>query len=154
MSAVNANWHRWTYASVSDHLHTAATAGGLELVVEFTDERGPDWKTAETKAEATISGPITREMRSGHHSAQVNVFIVVTSHRSASGDYGHIDHVGTMANALDQCIRVMDYGATNLLEIGQLTPDGEINTVHIKPTETDDQIFSTIQAQLSGIFTE
>ena len=157
MAAVNANWHRWVYASVADHLHTAATAASLPLVVEFLDKRNSAWKTAKTKAEATVTGPATKEISSGLHRVWVDVFLVVTSKRS-NDDYDHIDKCGAMANALDQCILIKDYGATGLVDVGSIKPRKEsgdtIDVEHLKPAETDDQIFSTLQGRYFGLFAE
>lgn len=157
MSAVNPNWHRWVYASLAKHIHSAATAASLPMVVEFLDKRGEAWNSANSKAEATITGPATRELSQGLHRVWADVFIVLTS-KLDSNNYDHIDFVGQMANALDQCILVKDYGATGLVDVGNLTPRSEasdsIQVVHVKPTEKDTQIHSTIEARYYGLFTE
>lgn len=157
MGAVNPLWHRWVYASIAKHLHAAALADDLALVVEFLDKRNTDWLEATSKAEATITGPMTREISSGLHRVWVDVFIVVTSNLS-DNDYAHIDHVGAMASALDQCILVKDYGATGLVEVGTIKPRAEsgdsVKVNHLKPATKDTQIHSTIQARFLGYFAE
>lgn len=157
MAAVNQLWHRWIYASVAKHLHAAATADGLPLIVEFLDKRGETWEAAASKAEATITGPMTKEVCSGLHRIWVDVFITLTSHLS-SNNYVHIDHAGAMAEALDQCVTCKDYGATGLVTIGFLHPKPEqtetIKVVHLKPMAKDTQIHSTIQAKFLGYFSE
>jgi hypothetical protein len=156
MGAVDSNWHRWTYASIADALHTAATAASLPLVVEFLDKRDDAWKVAAHKAEATISGPATRGQNS-EFEVIVDVTIIVTSDLT-NNDYAHIDYTGEMASALDQCIIVKDYGATGSIEVGKLTPTADpgetINVTHLKPAEKDTQIHSVITARLTGNFEE
>lgn len=152
MAAVNKLWHRWVYAYVANHLHTKAAAVSLPLVVEFLDTRTDAWKTATTKAEATITGPITIPGSSGLFRVIVNVFIVISSKRT-NDDYDHIDAVGAMAEALDQCIPVKDAGVTDLVDIGTLTPfQAPIEPIHLRPTDTDDLIFSTVQTTFEGLF--
>lgn len=157
MGAVNPSWHRWVYASVADHLHTAATASSLPLVVEFLDKRGATWKAASVRAEATISGPVTKEISSGLHRVWVDVFITLASERDAN-DYDHIDLAGAIANALDQCILVKDYGDTGLVDVGSIKPRADsgdsIEVTHLKPAEDDDHIYTTISARYFGLFTE
>lgn len=155
MGAVNPNWHRWIYASVAKHLKDSV--GDLPLVVEFLDKRGTDWETAVSKAEATITGPMTKEISAGLHRIWVDVFITLTSHLSSNG-YQHVDHAGTLASALDQCIVCKDYGATGLETIGIIHPTPEANQPvkvnHLKPAAKDTQLHSTIQAKFLGYFTE
>ena len=155
MGAVKPNWHRWVYASVAKHLKDSA--GALPLVVEFLDKRGTDWETAASKAEVTITGPMTKEVCSGLHRIWVDVFITLTSHLSAN-NYDHIDHAGTLASALDECITCKDYGATGLVTIGFLHPRAEtqeaIKVNHLKPAVKDTQLHSTIQAKFLGYFSE
>jgi hypothetical protein len=151
--AINPLWHRWIYASVSNHLHVNAAAGSLEIRVELSDGESVAWKAATTKAEANITGPMSNEVSPGNHDITVAVFVAVTSDQSNS-DYDHIDAVGIVCNALGQCILCIDWGATDVLEIGILTPSEAINPDHLKPKITDDQIFSTIEATFTGKFTE
>lgn len=153
--AVNPNWHRWIYASVADHLHAAAAAAGLPLVVEMLDTRSPTWETATSKAEAVISGPITAEKSKGLYLVVVDVFVIITSDRT-SNDYDHIDHAGAIANALDQCILVKDYGATGLVDVGELRPMNteSVDVIHLKPTAKDTQVHSTVGVRHLGYFTE
>ena len=152
MAAVNQLWHRWVYAYIASHLHTKATAAGLPPIVEFLDTRTISWMNSTTKAEATISGPITSEGSPGLFRVIVNVFIVISSKRS-NNDYDHIDAVGAMAEALDQCIEVKDAGVTDLVDVGTLTPfQAPIEPVHLKPTDTDDMIFSTVSTTYEGLF--
>lgn len=160
MAAVNpvpATWPRSIYASISGHLHTEATAGSLQLRVDFTDGESAAWKAATTKAQATITGPSIKNHGHGEFDVVVDVFISVTSDRT-DDDYDHIDAVGIMAKALDQCIIVKDYGVTGLVEIGTLLQgraDSDlVATDHLRPLKTDDQIFSTIRARFEGTFTE
>lgn len=157
---VNPKWHRWIYASVADHLHTAAAAVSLPLIVEFLDERGDPWNSATRKAEATITGPRTLEVSRGLFRVHVDVFVVVTSDRALSGgtDYDHIDKVGAIDSALQQCIACRTYPGPPVDDIGTLKPrstdSDETNPNHLKPAEKDTQIHSTIEARLIGWFKE
>lgn len=155
--AVDARWHRWVYASIAKHLHSVATGAGISLVVELLDERKESWKTASPRAEAVITGPMSKEISNKLHRIWVDVFVTLTSNRS-SNDYVHVGHSGTFANALDQCVTVRDYGETGLLDISVLRPirdSGQTVAVqHIVPSEGDQEIHSTIQARLYGLFAE
>jgi hypothetical protein len=155
--AVDARWHRWVYASIADHLHTICTSAGISLVVEFLDERTTAWKTASPRAEAIITGPMSKEVSNGLHRVWVDVFLTLTSNRS-SNDYVHVGHAGTLANALDQCILVKDYGDTGLLDISVLNPIRDsgrtVAVQHVRPSEQDEEIHSTIQSRFYGLFAE
>lgn len=158
---VNQKWHRWIYASVAKHLHTAATAASLPLIVEFLDKRDDAWKAAARRAEVTITGPRTRELSRGFFRVHVDVFVIVTSDIAPSGsaDYDHIDKVGAMATALNSCILCKTYGEVPpLVELGILTLrddlNDEISPEHLKPAEKDTQIHSTVEARLVGFFKE
>lgn len=154
---VDARWHRWTYASVAKHLHTICAAASIDLVVEFLDQRTSTWRNNSPRAEAVISGPYTKEVSKGLHRAWVDVFVTLTSNRGTN-DYVHVGHAGTIANALDQCILVKDYGDTGLLEISTLTPirdDGRtVGPQHVRPSEKDEEIHSVIQARFEGHYQE
>lgn len=155
--AVDARWHRWVYASIAKHLHDIATPASIALVVEFLDERTTSWSTASPRAEAVITGPLSKEISNKFHRIWVDVFLTLTSDRS-SNDYVHVGHSGTLANALDQCITVRDYGDTGLVDISILRPIRDagqtISVTHVRPSEGDQEIHSTIQARLYGLFAE
>lgn len=155
--AVDARWHRWVYASVANHLHTVCTSAGINLVVEFLDERTSAWKNASPRAEAIITGPMSKEVSKGLHRIWVDVFVTLTSNRS-SNDYAHVGHAGTLANALDQCILVKDYGGTGLLDISVLNPIRDtgrtVAVQHVRPSAQDGEIHSTIQSRFYGLFAE
>lgn len=157
MGAVNPLWHRYVYASVADHLHTAATAASLPLVVEFLDKRDSTWKSASSRAEATLTGPVTKEVSAGLYRVWFDVFITLASERGAN-DYDHIDLAGKLAEALDQCILIKDFGATGLVTIGSIRPRSEsadsIEVEHLKPSADDDHVYSTVSARYFGLFTE
>jgi len=157
MGAVNPDLHRWILASFAKHLHTKATAGGIALVVEFLNKRTPTWEASSPRAEALITGPMTKEISTGIQRAWVDVFITLTTNRG-SNDYGHIDAAGVFANALDQCVLVKDYGDTGLIEVGSMSPISDtgqtVSVQHLKPIEADETIHSTIQARFYGLFSE
>ena len=73
-------------------------------------------------------------------------------------NYTHVDAVGDIANAFDQCITVMDYGTTGLVEIGllqkKLGDDQFVAPDHIKPKDTDDRLHSTVDVTFEGRFKE
>lgn len=154
----NENWHRWTYATFQKSLLTDAAAAlpAIPLVVEFgNSKRTPTWEDATTKAEVTITGPRTKSTSPTRVLAWVDVFIVVTTNITANNS-GHLDAVGVLVKALDKCFQVKDYGDTGLLDIGIFQPrddDAEgINATHLKPTQEDTQIHSTILARYDGRF--
>lgn len=137
-------------------MHEAAD-DSLPVVVEFLDKRDSVWSTALSKAEVVITGPMTKEISAGLHRIWVDVFVIVSS-SIRTNNYDHIDKVGIFANALDQCIVCKDYGATNELIVGTLRPRPEagdtIKTTHLKPSEKDTQIHSTVAARFLGYFSE
>lgn len=154
---VDARWHRWVYASIAKHLHDICTPAGINLVVEFLDRRTNSWLAASPRAEAVITGPMSKEISNGLHRIWVDVFLTLTSDRSAN-DYVHVGHAGTLANALDQCILVRDYGATGLIDVSVLHPIQDdtqtVSVMHLQPTDKDEEIHSTIQSRFYGLFSE
>jgi len=155
--AVDARWHRWIYASMADHLHDVATTASIDLVVEFLDERTSAWKTASPRAEAIITGPMTKEISKGLHRIWLDVLLTLTSNRSTN-DFVHVGHSGTLANALDQCVIVRDYGDTGLLDVSVLNPIRDtgrtVAVQHVRPGEKDNEIHSIIQSRFYGLFAE
>jgi hypothetical protein len=153
MAAVDRRWARWVYGSVTSYLHKKAREGNLPLIVDFEDTtHNTAWANARTRGQATITGPITSAGSPGLFRVVVGVFIAISSKRSLN-DYDHIDAVGAMQNALDQCIPIIDAGDTNLLDIGTLTPfQAPIEPVHIKPADQDDTIFSTVNTTYDALF--
>lgn len=162
MAAVNPFWHRWIFASVAKHLKTAATAGGVTLNVSMLDQADDAFKALSSRAEATISGPRSKEVSKGEHRVIVDVFITVSSLTDeTANNYDHIDKVGILANALDQCVLVKDYGPTGTggtvtLGVLQLVLDDgdEVTVIHVRPAEKDNQVHSTIAARLQGYISE
>jgi hypothetical protein len=153
MAAVNRRWARWIYGSVANYLKTKAFNAGIPLIVEFLDTtQNASWENARTRAQATISGPITIEGSPGLFRVIVTVFVAVSSNRSLN-DYDHIDAIGAMSEALDQCIQVVDAGDTNAVDVGTLTPfQAPIEPVHLKPADQDDTIFSTVSTTYEALF--
>lgn len=158
MPSVNPLWHRYVFSSIVQHLRSRAAAAGLELVIEFLDQRSDAWKNATSKAEATIMGPFTKEESKGLYRVRATVFVVLTSDRSVDAGV-HIDFEGQLSEALDQCIVVKDYGTTGLVDIGVIHPSvenagDEVGPDREKPKETDDQIFTTLQVRYYGLFSD
>lgn len=152
--AINEKWARWTFASVTKHLLDAAAADTDELVVEFANTRTPDWEAAESQFEATVNGPSVLERSRDSYLIQVQVFMIVSSLR-ANG-YDHIEAVGRAQKWLNQCIRVLDYGDTGAIELCTLNvvsgADGTLETINLKPTQTDDRLHSTVSVSYSARF--
>lgn len=149
----NANWDRWVYASVARHLRAAITP--TPIVFDFGGKRTSAWETADHRAEVTIGGFRTRKINRSTYKVECDVFVTVSSDKTAN-NYSHVDAVGDVANALDSCITVMDYGATGLVPIGLLrTKNGGDEFVapdHIKPKDTDDRLHSIVDVTFEGRF--
>lgn len=149
---VNANWARWIYASIAKHVLAEVAS---PLVFDFGGKRTSAWETAVNRAEVTISGPKTRKLGRNAWKVEIDVFVIVSSDLSAN-NYDHVDVTGDVANALDTCIEVKDFGATGLLQIGTLQPRKglaeRIDVTHLKPANADDRIHSTINARFEGTF--
>jgi len=150
MAAVNPNWHRWIYASIAKHV---AALVASPIVFDFGGKRMATWEQSTHRAEVTISGPVTTRFSRTAWAVEVDVFVVVSSDLSAN-NYAHVDVTGDVANALDECLTVMDYGATGLETIGELQNKGSVTVTHLKPSEADDRLHSTINAKFSGTFRE
>ena len=103
----------------------------------------------------TIGGFRTQQIGREAFKVECDVFVIVSSDIT-SNNYTHVDVVGDVANALDQCITVKDFGATGLVEVGLLrTKKGDGQFVapdHLKPTQTDDRLHSTVNVTLDGRF--
>lgn len=158
MAPVNSSWHKWVFASLAKHIHDSAVSADLPMVIELIDTRSDAWKTARQKAEATIIGPSTREVSKGCHAVDVSVVVIVTS--QISEGYTHQEAVGAIANALDRCITVYEYGPDNPSPdiVGILTPDvsaqARVRVTNIKPSQPDNLCHSTIEVGYTGFFTE
>jgi hypothetical protein len=145
-------------ASVANHLTSAASAAGLELVIEQLGDRGDAWKAATTRAEATIFGPNTRESSPGLYRVHVDVFVTVTTHRQTDASaWVAFDKAGAMARALDQCILIRRYDELDTPDpevIGELVPRSEnndqISVEGIKPTKADQLNHIIVRARLVG----
>lgn len=149
--ARNPNWDRWTYASIAKHLVAEIAT---PLVFDFGGKRTSAWESSDHRAEVTIGGLRTKKVNRSKSRVECDITVIVSSDITAN-NYTHVDVVGDVANALDQCITVMDYGATGLLEIGtlQVKNTGNDNSVvpdHIKPKRDDDRLHSTVQVTLKG----
>lgn len=153
MAAVDKRWARWVYGSVTNYLHVKAREGDLPLIVDFEDTTSnPEWANARTRGQATITGPISSAGSPGLFRVVVGVFIAISSKRS-DNNFEHVGVVGAMQHALDQCIPVIDAGDTNSVEVGTLTPfQSAILPIHLKPTDQDDLIFSTVSTTFEALF--
>jgi len=153
--ARNPLWDRWVYASVAKHLTAAITP--TPIVFDFGGRRTTAWENADHRAEVTIGGFRTQKIGRTNFKVECDVFVIVTSDINTN-NYTHVDAVGDVANALDQCITVMDYGATGLVEIGLLQgkkgDDQFVAPDHIKPKDTDDRLHSTVDVTFEGRFKE
>lgn len=154
--AINEKWARWIFASVTKHLLDAAAAESPAdtLVVEMANTRTPSFETAETQFEATVSGPSILERSKESYSVTVPVFMIVSS--LTDNGYDHIQAVGRAQKWLNQCIRVLDYGDTDSVELCTLNivsgADGVLDTVNLKRAQSDDRIHSTISASYQSRF--
>lgn len=148
----NANWDRWVYASIVDHLTTQISS---PIVFDIGGKRTAAWENANHRAEVTIGGLRTQQINRSKFKVECDVFVIVSSDLTAN-KYTHVDAIGDVANALDQCITVMDYGATGLEEIGPIQrkrgDDQFIASDHIKPKDTDDRLHSTVSVTFEGRF--
>jgi len=155
MAARNANWDRWAYASVAKHLSTEITS---PIVFDFGGKRTAAWESSSSRGEVTIGGLRTRRITRTSHKVELDVFVIVTSDKAEK--YAHVGVVGDVANALDQCILVMDYGSevgdTGLVEVGRLGQAKDdtdfVDPTNIKPKADDDLIHSTISVTFEGTF--
>ena len=151
---INEKWARWTFASVTKHLIDSASSDSDEIVVEMANTRTPAGEAAASQFEATVTGPSILERSKGSYNMLVNVFMIVSSLRD--NGYDHIEAVGRAQRWLNQCIRVLDYGDTGTAELTTLNvvsgADGTLETINLKPTQTDDRLHSTVSVQYQARF--
>jgi len=150
---------RYVFGSVAKHLHDAADAINLPLVVEFLDDRSDAWKNAPSKAEATINGPATREISSGLFRVWVTVVVILsTDKQTETNAYNHLDRAGALQKALSECITVKAYepGVDDPETLGFLlprtAPNDSVPIENVKPGEADHFSHSVITARLMGYF--
>lgn len=157
MIATNKLLQRWVLASISQHLHNAASEIGLPFVVEGLDSRSDTFKAAPAKAEAMIVGPHTRELSPLERRTEVSVFVIVTTDGQADENaWNHSDRCGQFQNALDKCILVKKHadGVVDPELVGELHPrtdrDTVVDVTHIKAGENDQLVHSTIEGFYVG----
>lgn len=152
--AINEKWAKWSHLSVSKHLIDAAVADSELIVVEFANPITPAWEAAATQFEATISNLNLLERSKNSYLISVSVFMILSSLRANGAD--HMEAVGKGQKWLNQCIRVLDYGDTDSIELCTLNivsgSDGTLDTQQLKPAQTDDRLHSTIAASYSARF--
>ena len=148
----DAKWDRWVYASITKSLRDAITS---PIVVDFGGKRTSAWENADHRVEVTIGGLRTQQINRSTFKVECDVFEIVSSDITAN-NYTHVDVVGDVANALDQCFTVMDYGTTGLVEVGLLRGKKGNNQFvdpdHLKPKNTDQRFHSTVNVTLDGRF--
>jgi hypothetical protein len=156
--AANPKWARWIAATYIKSIRAdlAAATPPLPVVFDLGPKRPPKWENADRKAEVTISGPMLRRVSPTRYLVFVNAFVVLTSNLTKD-NYDHAEACGVVQNALMKCFTVMDYGDTNICEIGILRPrkGGAEETTpieHLRPSEEDTQLHSTISARYEGRF--
>jgi hypothetical protein len=152
--AINEKWARWTQASVAKHLLTASAADSELIVVTGSNPIVPGWEDAASQYEATVTSYNLLERSKGWFLLSVSIFAIVSSLR-ANG-YDHAEAVGKGQKWLNACIRILDYGDTDSIELATLKPlsgpDGTLDTINLKPAKTDDRLHSTISASYSARF--
>jgi len=151
----NMYWQRWTYASFAVSILADMDAASIATVVEgLNPKRTAAWESASTRVEFTISGPDIQKQSPTRHKVDVSVFAVISSDIS-NNNYAHLDAVGEVTAALDKCFLVKDYGATGLIDIGNLSltdaSDG-VRVTHLKPSAADTKLHSTVAASYDGKF--
>lgn len=150
MAAVNRLLQRWVNASIAKHLHAACAEINLPLVVEFLDTRSTAFKNAALKAEATITGPATRQLSPGFVRVQAGVFVKLTSVPALDTNaWNHADACGRLQEALSECVVVKKYaeGEPSPAEVCILEPRTDqpvaVAVTHLTPG-TADQLQHTI----------
>ena len=139
---------------MTKHLLDVAVADSELIVVEMGNPITPDWENAASQFNATLATTNLLERSRGSYLLTVSVFMIVSSLR-ANG-YDHMEAVGKGQKWLNQCVRVLDYGDTDSVELCTLNvvqgPDGTLDTQNLKPTQTDDRLHSTIAVSYSARF--
>jgi hypothetical protein len=151
---LNPNWTRWIFASVADHMHTACSNASVPLVIEQLNDPDDDWMKAAHKAKLHIVGPQTKQTSPSGFDVTFGIFAVVTSHRQTTDRYEHHDKVGLIAEALDQCILIKDYGNPSPVEITRAKPifSGVNAVTHLGQSEIENLVHSTIEVEFNAIF--
>jgi formyltetrahydrofolate synthetase len=144
MSAVNAKFARYVYASFAKHLKDCLS---FPLIVDLLECPDSTWHEADAKASAHVEGPHV----TNNKTFAVAVTVKLTSNRS-DNDYDHVEKAGVIQNCLDRCIVIYDHESTGegTTELATVTTTEEVRVLHIEPEQTDQQLHSIVTARYSG----
>jgi len=92
--AVNKNWPRWIFASISDHFKTVAAADNVPLLIEGIEDRTSDKIRQLDHAELRINGPVSKEPSKGFYILNVTVNIIIQNYMSEENAYNIINNEG------------------------------------------------------------
>ena len=107
--AVDKNWPRWIFASIADHMKTAAEADNVPLLIEGIEDRTSDKIRENDHAELRINGPVTKEPSKGYYILNVTVNIILQSYMTEENAYNIIRNEGTFFAAMGP-IEVFKHG--------------------------------------------
>lgn len=105
MSAPNANWMRWSFASFAKHFDTNKQT--VNLYIEHTDRATADLRDF---AEFRMDGPRMRELSSGFWQLEVTINILVQSTMDDADAYKLFRTIGVMCAAFTDSVNVYKYG--------------------------------------------
>jgi hypothetical protein len=105
--AINVNWNRWIFASISQHFKTKMDASSLAMFIEGQHR---DTDTLSDYVELRIDGPDWREYSKDYWVGDVEVNILVSSAMSDSNYHTIHTNVGIVAAAFTP-INVFRYGS-------------------------------------------
>ena len=77
--SINANWVRWSFASVAQHLKALAEEADVPSLMEGLDERTTDFMQAPLRVELRMSGPYTKELSPGYFQLDLDINVLFTA---------------------------------------------------------------------------
>lgn len=107
--ALNPEFERYVYASVSKHLVAVAEDNNIKWLVEHLGQRTPDFMEADTRVEIRVTGPFIYEPSHDYFDVKVMVSVLLTG-RMTRRPYDLLRATGLFREAMQEPIPVWNYG--------------------------------------------
>ena len=108
--AMNKNWPRWIFASVSDHFKTKMDAVSLPLFIEG-QHRDID-KSLQDYVELRVDGPYITEIARDQWQLYIEVNVLINSIMNDTNNHRIHTSAGLVGAAFEDAIPVYKYGST------------------------------------------
>ena len=108
---MNANWARWTYASVADYLMAVANANSLPAIIDGAEDRSDAFSQAPAHVEIRITGPGVQELSNGYFRLTVDANVLLQCRYELNNAYHRQTLIGAFMQAMAGPIPVFKYGS-------------------------------------------